>query len=606
MATESSNKDSKGNGSDSEAILEDMKQLDLEKKSLDEIDDPKPTSNANQEANPDLDPSKPQEPESVANVVLKPTVIEDFLRNFLISNEMHESLGVFQREWYNKLQRDDELTAIAKIPDIYIQREKLEASVKHLRGNLERMESVTSKVKSTWDALRKERDFHRMHHRRVLQEKNELIKQLKRLKKYCDSYEPTIASLKSKYENAKKEKMLFRIDRDKMAVKLDAMEEQIRGLQQNYMEQKESRQSAASNSKSKASTSSLSSKQSNAMKRSSSRETAATSNSQQTQSSTASFPSCSASNPYLERDFEVDVVCVEKFSLQKTLSVHKHAVSKMALHPSKDIVATASDDMTWKLWNLPSGELIMSGEGHKDWISAVSFSPAGSHLATASGDCTVKIWDFARSQCVATLSDHTSVVWGVSYHLECANFVVSCSMDHTCKLWDIEAAKCRQTYRGHVDSVNCVAFQPYSNHMVSGSGDKTISFWDLRSALCIQTFYGHHNSVNNVAFNRKCDEIISCDADGIVKIWDIRMIREKKQINTGKFVHPSSHVIFDESGKRAVVACDDALIKVYDTESGEHIESLAGHEDGVNCVMFSHQNKMLLSCSSDCTLRLWQ
>merc|ERR1712013_654403 len=172
--------------------------------------------------------------EAEVHIISKPTVIEDFLRNFLISNEMHESLGVFQREWYNKLQRDDELTTIAKIPDIYVQHEKLEASVKHLRGNLERMESVTSKVKSTWDALRKERDFHRMHHRRVLQEKNELIKRLKRLKKYCDSYEPTIASLKSKYENAKKEKMLFRIDRDKMAVKLDAMEEQIRGIQQNY------------------------------------------------------------------------------------------------------------------------------------------------------------------------------------------------------------------------------------------------------------------------------------------------------------------------------------------------------------------------------------
>jgi len=369
-------------------------------------------------------------------------------------------------------------------------------------------------------------------------EKNELIKQLKRLKKYCDSYEPTIASLKSKYENAKKEKMLFRIDRDKMAVKLDAMEEQIRGLQQNYMEQKESRQS------NKASTSSLSSKQSAAMKRSSSRETNQTDQSQQSAGSSSSFPSCSASNPYLERDVEVEVVCAEKFSLQKTLSVHKHAVSAMALHPTKDIVAT--------------------------------------------------------------LSDHTSVVWSASYHLECANFVVSCSMDHTCKLWDIEAAKCRQTYRGHVDSVNCVAFQPYSSHMVSGSGDKTISFWDLRSALCIQTFYGHHNSVNNVAFNAKCDEIISCDADGIVKIWDIRMIREKKQINTGKFVHPAAHVIFDESGKRAIVACDDALIKVYDTQSGDHIESLAGHEDGVNCVMFSHENKMLLSCSSDCTLRIWQ
>merc|ERR1711971_1067598 len=165
----------------------------------------------------------------------------------------------------------------------------------------------------------------------------------------------------------KKEKMLFRIDRDKMAVKLDAMEEQIRGIQQNYMDQKDSRHSKSNSNAttSKQSTSSLSSN-SKPMKRSSS-STAATVNSRQSQDSTASFPSCSASNPYLDADGDIEVVCVEKFSLQKTLSVHKHAVSKMALHPTKDIVATASDDMTWKLWNLPSGELIMSGEGHRDW-----------------------------------------------------------------------------------------------------------------------------------------------------------------------------------------------------------------------------------------------
>eukprot|EP00483_Globobulimina_turgida_P006879 UN06891 len=196
----------------------------------------------------------------------------------------------------------------------------------------------------------------------------------------------------------------------------------------------------------------------------------------------------------------------------------------------------------------------MSGEGHKDWISSSSFDPIGSHLVTSSGDCTIKIWDFAQSRCVATFDDHTSVVWNVKYHFESSNFIISCSMDHTAKLWDIQQLKCRQTYRGHVDSVNCIDFQPYSNNIVSGSGDKTISFWDIRTALCIQTFYGHHNSVNNVSFNKKCNEIISCDADGIVKIWDIRMIKEKKEINTGKYVHPANHVIFYESAKKAIGA----------------------------------------------------
>ena len=58
-------------------------------------------------------------------------------------------------------------------------------------------------------------------------------------------------------------------------------------------------------------------------------------------------------------------------------------VSKVIMHPRKSIIATASDDYTWKIWTIPNGELIMSGEGHTDWIAALAFHPKGSHLATA-------------------------------------------------------------------------------------------------------------------------------------------------------------------------------------------------------------------------------
>lgn len=311
------NDEDKEYASESEAILEDMKQLNVDKMKV---------------------------PNTSVSTTSKPTVIEDFLRNFLISNEMHESLDVFQREWYNKLQREDEITAISKIPDIYVQKERLESKVKYLQENLDRMESITEKVKNTWDNLRKERDYHRMHHRRVLQEKNELIKQLKRLKKYCDAYEPTICALKVKYENAKKEKMLFRIDRDKMAVKLDAMEEQIKQIQENYIQSHdaqniENKKSMKNNKKSR---SKLSTKSLRPL-------------SNTAKSGISVFPKFSTTNPYLSQNEEdIDTVNVEKFALKDTFSVHKHAVSKIALHPSKDIVATASDDMTWKLWNLPS------------------------------------------------------------------------------------------------------------------------------------------------------------------------------------------------------------------------------------------------------------
>ena len=65
---------------------------------------------------------------------------------------------------------------------------------------------------------------------------------------------------------------------------------------------------------------------------------------------------------------------------------------------------------------MPSGDLIMSGEGHKDWLSGLQFHPRGSHLATAAGDGTVKLWDFASASCVATYTDHTQPVWSVDFH----------------------------------------------------------------------------------------------------------------------------------------------------------------------------------------------
>ncbi len=59
----------------------------------------------------------------------------------------------------------------------------------------------------------------------------------------------------------------------------------------------------------------------------------------------------------------------------------------------------------------------------------------------------------------------------------------------------------RFTFRGHVDSVNSIQFQPYTQVFVSGSGDKTVAMWDIRTSQCVQTFYGHNNAVNSCKFN---------------------------------------------------------------------------------------------------------
>lgn len=50
----------------------------------------------------------------------------------------------------------------------------------------------------------------------------------------------------------------------------------------------------------------------------------------------------------------------------------RHSV---ALHPKKQILATTSDDQTWKMWSIPNGDIIMTGEGHTDWVADCDFRP---------------------------------------------------------------------------------------------------------------------------------------------------------------------------------------------------------------------------------------
>lgn len=57
------------------------------------------------------------------------------------------------------------------------------------------------------------------------------------------------------------------------------------------------------------------------------------------------------------------------------IAIKLSITTSVALHPTKSILATGSDDHTWRIWAIPSGEHIMTGEGHGDWISSVQFHP---------------------------------------------------------------------------------------------------------------------------------------------------------------------------------------------------------------------------------------
>jgi len=494
---------------------------------------------------------------------------DDFIRNFLVRLGMPKTLETFQAEWYElqtkgKLKQED----FSPVPDVYIRNQELREEVASLCNEKESAKLGEAKAKADLAVLNREILYHKIRHRRVQDDKIELSAKIAQMKDQTEEQEAKYKELAAKYENAMKEKMLIKLERDRLRNKSEQLEHTLTQVQS-----EKQLQDPAMLPKAKP-----------APKRS------------------TAFPPDSRPNPYASLSVS-EHTKLESWMLNKTFKGHQLAVSSVALHPRKAILSTGSDDNTCKIWMLMNGELLITFQ-MSDWVACTAFHPGGNYVAAGSADNTVCLWNLTSPESAPSIyREHTQPIWSIDFN-DTGDFLVSASMDHSLKLWDCNTARSRSSFRGHVDSVNSCKFQPYANCFISGSGDKTVSLWDMRTNQCVQTLYGHLNAVNNVAFNLKADTVASCDADGVVKIWDLRMVQEKyPQLDTGRL--PATSCAFDKSGTVLLVGSEDGSVYAYSLNSQETIQTFKGHEQGVQDLVFDPAFKFFVSAGSDCTFRVW-
>ncbi|KAM6332821.1 sperm-associated antigen 16 protein [Podargus strigoides] len=417
-----------------------------------------------------------------------PESMDDFFCNFLARLGMSRTLDCFQTEWYELIHRG---VFAAKdtglVPAVYTCSQQLEAENEHLRKELENYKLAVNKVKEAFLKMQKERDFHRMHYKRVIQEKNKLICDMKRLQAHYASYEPMLKQLTEKYQTILRQRMLTSLERDRAVQQAAGLQATLQNLhcgrkiripetkvghecQRNFKVLEGPTQKALQEARRQRILDAESSSVKDAKKTG------------KRNPKDSEFPVATQVNPYLvpAKEYTPPLQSGE-YKLSDVLQVHDSAVSCLALHPWKDIVVTGSDDHLWKTWVLPGGNIIMKGEGHTDWLLDCCFHPSDTQLVTSSGDTTVWIWDFSKHGCILTSEGDAQAVWDCSWH-SYSDFVASTSMNNTGKIWDVNNERCRCTMCGHKASVNSIEFLPFSNTVPTSSADKTLSLWDARTS----------------------------------------------------------------------------------------------------------------------------
>jgi WD40 repeat protein len=67
-------------------------------------------------------------------------------------------------------------------------------------------------------------------------------------------------------------------------------------------------------------------------------------------------------------------------------------------------VISGSDDNTVKVWNLQTGEVQFTLQGHSDSVLAVAVTADGKRVISGSDDNTVKVWNLETGEEIATFT----------------------------------------------------------------------------------------------------------------------------------------------------------------------------------------------------------
>jgi WD40 repeat protein len=204
----------------------------------------------------------------------------------------------------------------------------------------------------------------------------------------------------------------------------------------------------------------------------------------------------------------------------------------VAWHPKERILATGSNDLTLKLWDLDQGNCYETWAGHQYWVVQVAWNSLGTLLASGSFDGTIRLWEPTTGDCLKVFTVDQTLPYAMAWSPE-GRILALPGSDDTLQLWDVDADRCVRTLVGHEGLVTWLRFSPDGTQLVSGSNDHLVRLWDLRTAPSCQgnprnprnpmVLSGHTAAIYSLAFSPDGAQLVSGAEDGQILLWDVAL-----------------------------------------------------------------------------------
>lgn len=298
--------------------------------------------------------------------------------------------------------------------------------------------------------------------------------------------------------------------------------------------------------------------------------------------------------------------------LRKKLEGHEGGV--WALQYEGNTLVSGSTDRSVRVWDIEKGMCSQVFYGHTSTVRCLQIlmptdtgkvgldgepvmMPPNPLIITGSRDSQLRVWRLPEAgsrryiqtgppandaECpyfVRILSGHTHSVRSIAAH---GDVLVSGSYDATVRVWRISTGEALHVLHGHTQKVYSVVLDHKRNRCISGSMDSFVKIWDLDTGACLHSLEGHTLLVG--LLDLRDELLVSAAADSTLRIWNPDSGKCKHTLSA----HTGAITCFQHDGRK-VISGSEKTVKMWDVQTGDHIQDLLTDLGGVWQVKFDER-----------------